>query len=115
MANVRIQVDGTITEDGKLEVTLPDEHPVGSVRVTIEPVREENAETPTDEIPWEERPWTEEELRESLNFKGLTMGEILASGVVGSGADWDIGDSEEWVQEQRRKEEERRRSGWTEF
>lgn len=31
------------------------------------------------------------------------IGDILASGLVGSGADWNVGDSETWVQEQRRK------------
>ena len=54
MATVRIQVDGYITEQGELQLTLPEDHPVGSVKVVIEA----EAHNPA-ELPWEERPWTE--------------------------------------------------------
>lgn len=99
MAANAIQVEGYITESGELKVTLPKDHPVGSVKVTIEPAAE-------GESPWEERPWTEEELQKFLDFKSLPLGEILASGVVGAWSDMDIGDSAEWVEKMRRAEEE---------
>lgn len=44
-----------------------------------------------------------------LNFKGKPLGAIDPS-LIGAGADWDIGDSAEWVREQRNK----RRRKWTE-
>ncbi len=93
MATNTITVKGYI-KDGQLQVDLPETLPDGEVEVTIA-ISEQNQEGQPSE------------------FKGLTLGEILESGLVGSGADWDIGDSEEWVREQRRKRRERRQARWT--
>ncbi len=76
-------VKGYLTEDGELKVELPANWQPGEVDILM--------------------PVSDEAVEERFVFKGLTAGEILQSGLVGSGADWDIGDSEEYVQEQRRK------------
>lgn len=103
MATIRLKI--YVPETREVEIKLPEDFPVGETEVVIEVPGK-------DETPWEESPWTKEELDEMLNFKGQTLGEILDSGLVGSGADWDIGDSEEWVQQQRRKEEQERHARW---
>jgi hypothetical protein len=72
---------------GKLEVELPENVVEGEAEVIVPIAAESN--------------------------EGVMLGDILASGLVGSGADWDIGDSEEWIQEQRRKTWEERRKSWT--
>jgi hypothetical protein len=96
MAIVRIK--GILTETGEIKVDLPENWQPGEVEVLI---------------PTEVSEWTDEELKQMLEFKGQTLGEILDSGLVGAGADWDIGDSAEWVEEQRRKRMEERRKRWT--
>ncbi len=100
MATIRLK--GYITETGEIKVDLPKNHPVGEVNLTIEAPREdEKTEQETDSDD------------DVLQFKGQTLGEILESGLVGAWSDWDIGDSEEWVQEQRRKRREERQARWT--
>ena len=89
MAAQYTRVKGYI-KDGRLYVELPDDVPDGEVELLL-------PETTGDQ------PWTEVELQDLLTFKGQTLGEILESGVVGAGTDWEIGDSEEWAQGQRRK------------
>ena len=83
MVTLQIKVD--VTEDREVKIKLPDDFPVGKAEVTIA------VESPGS----------------------VSLGDILASGLVGSGLDWDIGDSEEWIQEQRRKTWEERRNSWT--
>jgi hypothetical protein len=97
-----VELLGRITEEGKLEIDLPEGLPPGDVRITIETLTEEQA--------WEERPWTEEEIQEMLTFRPATGAEIVASGAIGGWADQGIEDSVEWVEEQRRKRREQR--GW---
>jgi hypothetical protein len=85
MVMVTLQIKVDVTEDREVKIKLPDDFPVGEAEVTIA------VESPGS----------------------VTLGDILASGLVGSGSDWDIGDSEEWIQEQRRKTWEERRNSWT--
>ena len=82
MVTLRVKVD--VTENREVTIKLPDDFPVGEAEIIIATEVEEAG----------------------------TLGSILASGLVGSGADWDIGDSEEWIQEQRRKTWEERRKLW---
>lgn len=56
-----------------------------------------------------EVPYTEEEIAEMLRPKPKTGAEIVASDVVGAWADIGITDSEEWLNEQKRK---RREAKW---
>jgi hypothetical protein len=91
-------IKGRLTDDGRIEAELPDGWQPGDVTIEV-PIEQETE-------------WTDEELKEMLNFKGLTLGEIPAD-LIGAGADWDIGDSAEWVEEQRRKRMEERRKRWT--
>jgi phosphatidate phosphatase APP1 len=53
------------------------------------------------------------ESESSLESQRRSLGEILESEYIGSWADMDITDSQEWVEEQRRKMWAERRSRWT--
>jgi hypothetical protein len=99
MAELRLH--GRITEDGKLEVELPEGVVPGEVEVTLTPAAES--------LPWELRPWTEDELREMLTFTPKTGKEIVEEGLVGGWEDLGIEDSVQWVEEQRRKLQEKNR------
>jgi hypothetical protein len=90
-------IDDKLTEDGKIEIELPKGWQSGNIRV---------------EIPIESA-WTDEEIEEMLKFEGKPLGEI-PSDLIGAGADWDIGDSAEWVAEQRRKRLEESQNLWKE-
>lgn len=103
-----IIIDARLTKEGKIEIELPKGWQEGNIRVEITLEKEQQ------DIPWEEQPWTNEELDAALQFKGQTLGEILESGLIGTGADWDIGDSAEWVAEQRRKRVEESEKLWKE-
>jgi hypothetical protein len=96
MATIRIK--GILTPEGEIKVDLPENWQPGEVEILI---------------PQLEAEWTDEQLKEMFEFKGQTLGEILDSGLVGAGADWDIGDSAEWVDEQRRKRMKESRKHWT--
>ena len=86
-----IQIKGILTEDGKIEIDLPDGWQPGevSIEINIKPT------------------FTDAELDELMQFHPGALGEIDAA-LLGAGADWDIGDSAEWVEEQRSK----RRKKW---
>lgn len=88
MAVQYMRVKGYI-RDGKLYADLPDDVPDGDVEVLLPMFADDS-------------PLTDTELHDLLTFKGQTLGEILESGLVGAGADWELGDREEWVQAQRR-------------
>ena len=103
---VTVHLKGRITENGKLEVELPEGLPEGEVQVTIEVVSDED-------LPWELRPWTEEELAELMRVEPKTGAEIVAEievGLIGDGWSHVKVSGAEWVEEQRRKRKERR--GW---
>jgi hypothetical protein len=94
---VTITLRGHITEDGKLEVDLPEDHPIGEVNITIE----------AEKIETE---WTDKELAEMMLHEPQTGSEIAQNAAIGSWADQEIEDGVEWVNEQRRKHREKR--GW---
>lgn len=101
---VTIRLTAHITEDGRLEVSLPAGLPPGEVDVTLELPN-------TDALPWELRPWTDEEIAE-LTKPGVAKSgaEIVANlRREGGWEDVDITDSAEWVRELRRKQQERRK------
>jgi hypothetical protein len=88
MSMATIQLPGTITEDGQLDVELP----AGEARITIE-------------IP--APGWTSEELAEALKIQPLTGAEMVAAGLTGG---WEVNESgAEWVERQRRERREQRR------
>lgn len=89
MAITYITLTGFV-ENGELQLDLPEYVVDGEVEVRIALKEQENQVE-----------------------AGKTLGELLESGLVGSGADWEIGDSEEWVQQQRQKRREERRKQWT--
>lgn len=88
-----------VVQDGKLEVELPPNVVNGEATVMVA-------------IPAPRDALTDEEWGEALDFQGRSLGEILTSDLVGTGADWDIGDSADWVNEQRRKQAEEARKKW---
>jgi hypothetical protein len=90
-----------LVRDGKLEVELPPDLVDGEAVVTVMITATAPADTLSDE-----------EWREAFNFQGGTLGEILASELVGVGADWDIGDSAEWVDHRRRTQAEEAIKKW---
>jgi hypothetical protein len=86
-----IELQGRITEQGRLEIELPDGLPAGEARVTIE------IPTPV---------WTAEEIADALKVQPMTGAEIVAAGLTG-GWKAEVGESgAEWVERTRR---ERRR------
>jgi hypothetical protein len=91
----KLYLSGIITEDGRLEVTLPPGTPPGPAGVIVEPLDEN-------------RPWTEEEIRAALVHHPKTGAEIAASDAIGSWAHLGIEDPVAWVEEVRRKEREQR-------
>ena len=103
---MRQTVHGYLNDKGEIEIDLPENWQPGEIQVLV-PVKDD-----TPESDWENQPWTEEELKEMLTFRPSTMGEILKSGLVGSGADLEIEDSAEYVEKLRRNEEEQRRKQW---
>jgi hypothetical protein len=102
MAHNYLVLEGRITEDGRLEVTLPPDAIAEPVRVTIESVAPPAAESATVD---DNTPLTAEEVAEFmdmlLNPKPATMGEILNSGLIGALANWDRGDPAEWIHKSR--------------
>jgi len=94
---VTIHLTGNITEDGHLEVEIPDGLPPGKVQVTLEVTSEED-------FAGEECPWTDEEIQEMMRVTPKTGAEIVA--LLEQEGGWEnlgITDGAEWVQEQRRK------------
>lgn len=85
-----LRLKGIITEDGKLEVNLPEGIPPGEVIITLEM----------------DQPITEEELNELMAFKPATGAEIadMLEASDGWWEDVDIPDSVAWVEEQRKKQ-----------
>ncbi len=89
---VLIQLTGKITENGKLEVDLPEGLPPGDVQVTIE-------------MPVEEAVLIDEEIAELIQPKPIKSGAEIVARLEAEGGWEDLGinDGAEWVQEQRRK------------
>jgi hypothetical protein len=98
---VSIRLKGRITENGDLEIKLPEGLPPGEVQVTVEVP----AETNTEELPWEERPWTDEEIREMLKSRHPLTGAEIVERLEAEGGWEDMGitDSNDWLEAQRRR------------
>ena len=98
-----IQLTGKINSQGQLELDLPEGLPTGEVQVTLEISNTKN------EVPWEERPWTDEELEALLKVEPKTNQEIVDWLMKEATTGWEHIQvtSEQWVDEQRRKDRER--------
>jgi len=91
---------GFITENGELEIELPQGIPAGEVEVTIQP---RMAATQEDEA------WTGDELNDLFKFEAKSGAEVIAFLEETNGWwDEDTPDGLTWVEEVRRKEAERR-------
>jgi hypothetical protein len=104
---VTIRVPATLNPNGELEYQLPADLPQEDFELVLD-VKHATQPDASAEL-------TDDERRDMLNFEGKTAGEILASGVIGAGAeDWKhVGeDSGEWVAEQRLKRREERQARW---
>jgi hypothetical protein len=95
---VMFKLSGKINEYGKLEVDLPEGIAPEEVLVTIESIEEDvDSVTPF---------WTEEELQEINAPRIPKTGAEIAQSILEEGGGWEhlgITDSEEYVQELRRK------------
>ena len=90
-----IQVNGRITEEGELEIKLPEGLPPGEARITIEI------------SPGEA--WTQDEVGKSRSrIEPMSGSEMVKAGLTGGWENQGITDSVEWVEEQRRKRRELR-------
>jgi hypothetical protein len=94
-----IHLTGRVTDEGELVFDAPKNLPPGEVQITIE-VSGEAAPLEQD--------FTDEEIKELLTFRPKSGKEIVESGLAGGWEDMGITDSVEWVEEQRRKQWERR-------
>jgi hypothetical protein len=95
MASRTILLEGTINEQGQLQIDLPANLPPGHITVQIEYQDEHQADPNADDRP-----------------KPMTGAEIIAAGLTGGWKDKGIEDSVAWVEEQRRKQSEKRQTRW---
>jgi len=96
---VTIHLTGTVTDEGELVFDAPKNLPPGQVQITIE--------VPSDASAIEQD-FTDEEIKELLTFTPKSGKEIVENGFVGGWEDKGITDPVAWVEEQRRKQRERR-------
>lgn len=96
---VTIHLTGQVTEDGELVFETPKNLPPGTAKITIE--------LPAEAADNED--FTEEEIRELRAIKPKSGREIVESGLTGGWEHKGITDSVAWVEEQRRKQKERKR------
>ncbi len=89
-----LELSGRITQDGKLEVELPEGMLPGEVWVRIE--RAESEALPDDEIEY------------LMRTEPITGAAIVAAGLTGQWSDQGIEDGQAWVEKQRRKRKDRR-------
>ncbi len=92
-----------IKADGKPEVDLPEDLPVGEYTATLQ-VNAGNLE--------DNSPLSSEEIAGYLQFEGKTGQEIVEMGLLGGWEDMGIEDSVVWIQEQRRKRKQERGNRW---
>ena len=103
---VTLHLTGRITEQGELEVKLPEGLPPVEVEVTVKVPPEKKTE--------EDRPWMEEEIQEMLKPRPPLSGAEIVKRLEEEGG-WEhmgITDSAAFVDELRRKERERRNIKW---
>lgn len=84
---------GWVREDGRLEIDLPMQLPVGKVELVIEIMEDE---------------LTKPELRELADSQPMTGAEIVAAGLTGAWEHRGIEDSVEWVEQQRKARRNKR-------
>jgi hypothetical protein len=89
---------GHVTEDGELVFDAPKDLPPGEANITIQVP----AETPL------EQDFTDEEIKEFLTFTPRSGKEVVEAGLTGGWEDMGITDPVAWVEEQRRKQRERK-------
>lgn len=106
-----VELKGHITEDGKLEIELPQNFVSGDVDVWLKLKRAARNDE-GDEEEADRPPFTDEEIRELLTFTPKSGKEIVESGLIGGWEHMGIEDSVEWVNQLRKKEEERRDNSW---
>jgi hypothetical protein len=101
-----IHLTGHVTDEGQLVFEAPKNLPPGEVQITIQIGEDQfTAKGPTTD---DDQDFTNEEIKEFLTFKPKTGKEIVEHGLVGGWEDMGITDSVAWVEEQRRKQRERR-------
>lgn len=100
---VTIHLTGQVTEDGELVFETPKNLPPGEVQITIELPAEAS----------DNQDFTEEEIRELRAIKPKSGKEIVESGLAGGWEHKGITNSVAWVDEQRRKQKERRQNSFT--
>jgi hypothetical protein len=93
---VTIHLKGQVTPDGQLKFEVPRNLPPGDVDITLE-------------IPNLDEQFTEDEIKELLTFTPTSGAEVVAAGLIGGWEHKGITDPVEWVEEQRRKQKERRK------
>lgn len=103
MNDTVIVIKGTVSEDGRLVVTLPPDTPRGDVEVVLRRIAATEADTALDET-------LEAVLNDPAMFSGSgqTMGEIVQSPAIGM---WenrsDMLHPTQWLAERRRSSQER--------
>ena len=100
-----IEFKAHVPKNGKLTFELPEEFHEAEVEIHVKSL----PHISDDDASSDERPWTDEELKEFQQFEGKTGAEIASSPEVGAWSHLGITDSQEWVEEVRRQEEERRK------
>jgi hypothetical protein len=71
---VTLQISVDVTEDREVTIRLPDDFPTGKAMVVIASMAGSGMASE------DEKPLSREEIKEYLNFKGLTLGEIETGG-----------------------------------
>jgi hypothetical protein len=92
---VTIRLKGEITADGQLRFDPPKNLPPGDVEITIE-------------ISASDERFSQAEIADLLDFTPKSGAEVVAAGLTGGWEDKGISDPVVWVEEQRRKQQERR-------
>ncbi len=105
---VTIHLKGQVTDEGELIFDPPKNLPPGEVEITIQAQRALKAEESAEVSEDDDQDFTDEEIKEFLTFKPLSGKEIVERGLAGGWEHKGITDPVEWVEEQRRKQRERR-------
>ena len=92
---ITLHIKGQVTADGQLHFELPDNLPVGAVDITLE-------------IPTLDEQSTTAGTSHVRTFTPSSCAEVVAASVVGGSEHATITDPLAWVEEQRRKQRERR-------
>lgn len=92
---VTIRLKGEVTADGQLQCDLPENPPPEDVQITIE-------------IPETSDDFSDDEIAELLNFTPTSGAQVVAAGLTGGWEAKGITDPVTWIEEQRRKQRERR-------